>query len=111
MRVTRKRFKDASEPDAQGKYEYYYSGVIYRFVFPKRAFTVRRYDDTLEEASFLRAERLPQKKQIELSRIPYREKEFQQTVAYLRDTERVESISVLLARGYVELDLRRIARS
>jgi hypothetical protein len=109
MRVIRKRFKDAGEPDGEGRYEYYYSGIIYRFVFPGRALVARRYDDATGEASFLGAERLPKRTPMMFTEIPYRESQFRQAVAYLRDKERVESVSVLLSRGYVQIDFEKLA--
>jgi hypothetical protein len=109
MRVTRKRFKDASEPDSRGRYEYYYSGVIYRFVFPDCALVARRYDDAAEEASFLRVEQLPKRTPMTFNKIPYRAAQFRKAVTYLRNRERIKSISVLLPRGYVEIDLKKIA--
>jgi len=109
MRVTRKRFKDASEPDSKGRYEYCYTGVIYLFVFPGCALVARRYDDTAEEASFLRIEQLPKRTPMLFTKIPYREAPFRKAVEYLRSIKGIESISVLLPRGYVEIDFKKIA--
>jgi hypothetical protein len=109
MRVTRKRFKDASEPDSKGRYEFYYSGIIYRFAFPGCALIARRYDDTAEEAAFLRVEGLPTRTPMLFTRIPYRTSQFRQAVEYLRNRERIKAISVLLSRGYVDVDFKKLA--
>ena len=109
MQVTQERFEDAGERDADGYYDYYYSGVIYRFVFANRALVARRYDDTIGEASFLRSESLPDGTAAMFTEIPYRDPEFREAVAFLRTSESIEFVQVLLSRGYVQIDFNEIA--
>ena len=47
---------DASEPDAEGFYEYYYEYDIYRFTLGNLSLVVRSYSDTSAQASVLRLE-------------------------------------------------------
>ena len=109
MQVTQERFEDAGERDADGCCDYYYSGVIYRFRFPTRVLVARRYDDTIGEASFLRPESASGDTLAIFAEIPYREPEFCQAVAYLRNSEGVELVQVLLSGGYVQIDFRELA--
>jgi hypothetical protein len=109
MRVTQERFEDAGERDANGYYDYYYSGVIYRFVFPSRILVARRYDDTIGEASFLRSESVPDGTPAMFTEIPYRDREFREAVAHLRHSEGIEVVQVLLSRGYVQIDFTEFA--
>jgi hypothetical protein len=104
VHVTQERFEDAGKRDADGYYDYYYSGVIYRFVFPTRVLVARRYDDDFGEASFLRSESLPDGEKTLFTEIPYQDLEFREAVAFLRSSEEVEFIQVLLPRGYVQID-------
>jgi hypothetical protein len=109
MHVIEERFEDAGERDANGHYDYYYSGIIYRFVFPTLTLVARRYDDTAGEVSFLTSENSPRKKAAMFTEVPYRSPEFRKAVAFLRTRERVESIQVLLCEGYVPIDLNEIS--
>lgn len=47
---------DASEPDAQGAYDYYYEYDLYRFSDGENALIARSYTDTGDEAHFLSIE-------------------------------------------------------
>lgn len=47
---------DASEPDAEGFYEYYYEYDIYCFTLGGLSLVVRSYSDTSAQASVLRLE-------------------------------------------------------
>ena len=47
---------DASEPDAEGFYEYYYEYDIYRFRLGNLSLVVRSYSDTSAQANVLRLE-------------------------------------------------------
>ena len=53
MQVTKERFEDVRERDADGFYDYHYTGHIYRFAFATHVLVARRYDDTIAEASFI----------------------------------------------------------
>ncbi len=53
MQVIQEPFEDLGEPDGAGQYDFHYSGVIYRFIFPEHEFRVRLYDDMPGEAHFL----------------------------------------------------------
>ena len=56
MRMECTRHIDASEPDADGCYEYHYEYDIYRFSDGATCFVARSYTHTLDEAHFLRIE-------------------------------------------------------
>ena len=47
---------DASEPDADGFYDYYYEYDIYRYTLGAQCLVVRSYSDTSTQASVLRLE-------------------------------------------------------
>ena len=44
---------DASEPDEDGLYEYYYAYSIYRFMLKETTLVARSYDDEPNQAHFL----------------------------------------------------------
>lgn len=100
----KERFEDAGERDADGYYDFYYSGFIYRFEFLNRALIARRYDDTPTEASFLQSENLSACAHLLLTEIPYQYPDFQEAVAFLGTSEGVEVVNVLMANGYVSID-------
>ena len=108
MQVTKEPFEDAGERDAEGQYDYFYSGIIFRFVFGTRALVARRYDDTTGAASFLRSESLLDGTSAIFTEIPYRDPEFREAVAFLRTSESIEFVQVLLSRGYVQIDFTRM---
>lgn len=81
MQVIEQDFEDAGEQDANGLYNYYYSGVIYRFVFPKCEFHARRYDDTPGEAHFLAYATAPGGERCSFESIPYDRLEFAEATA------------------------------
>ena len=56
MHIECTRHIDASEPDADGLYAYYYEYDVYRFSEDTLAFVARSYTDDPEEAHFLRME-------------------------------------------------------
>ncbi|BDR11055.1 hypothetical protein CTR2_R43930 [Comamonas thiooxydans] len=56
MRVECSHHIDASEPDAEGFYEYYYEYDIYRFRLGNLSLVVRSYSDTSAQANVLRLE-------------------------------------------------------
>ena len=56
MDVTVTHHVDASEPDAQGAYEYYYEYDLYRFGDGGNALIARSYTGTGDEAHFLSIE-------------------------------------------------------
>jgi len=91
VEVIEESFEDASEPDA--KDDFYYSGVIYRFVFAERELLARRYDDTPGQAHFGLFEE-----------IPYDDPEFREAALYLRDTVGADTVRILLPGGYVTVD-------
>lgn len=109
MQIIQERFEDAGERDAHGYYDYCYSGVIYRFVFPTRMLVARSYDNDLSNASFLGPKSLQNGTTERFKEIPYRDPEFREAVAYLRQSEGVESVRVLLSHGYVEIDFSELA--
>ena len=109
MQVTQERFEDAGERGANGDYDYHYSGVIYRCVFPSRVLVARRHDDTIGEASFPRSESLTDGTAAMFTEIPYRDPEFREAVSFLRKSEGVEFVQVLLSRGYVRIDFTELA--
>jgi hypothetical protein len=104
VQVIEQTFEDAGEKDANGLYDYYYSGVIYRFVFPDREFCARRYDDTPGEAHFLSFATAPGGEGSLFEAIPYEEPEFVLAAAYLRDTVGADTVKILLPVGYVPVD-------
>lgn len=53
MHVECVRQVDASEPDADGTYEYHYEYDVYRFTQDGICFVARSYTDTADEAHFL----------------------------------------------------------
>jgi hypothetical protein len=108
MQVTQERFEDAGEHDANGFYEYYYSGTIYRFTFPTRTFVARRYDDETSKVSFLCIENPRGRKGKTFIEIPRHDPEFREAVAFLRTLEGIESIYLLLDE-YVQIDLAEFA--
>lgn len=57
MQVVTTHQIDASEPDAQGQYEYYYEFDSYRFSEGRDTLFARSYTDAPEEAYFLSIER------------------------------------------------------
>jgi len=109
MQVTQKRFEDAGECDANGYYDYYYSGVIYRFTFPNRILVARRYDDTFGKASFLHSESAKDNTSLIFTEIPYRDLDFREAVTYLRNNGGVEFVEVLLSQGYVQIDFTKFS--
>jgi hypothetical protein len=56
MRIECVRQVDASERNAEGKYEWYYEYDIYRFTEGDRTLVARSYTDTSSQAHFLRFE-------------------------------------------------------
>lgn len=56
MHVECVRETDASEPDADGMYEYHYEYDVYRFSEEGVCFVARSYTDMPDEAHFLGAE-------------------------------------------------------
>jgi hypothetical protein len=106
VQVIAEEFEDAGEQDAKGLYDYYYSGTIYRLVFPDREFRARRCDDTPGEAHFL-ASRTSSGQRLSFKAIPYDDPEFATAAAYLRDTVGVDTVRILLPNGYVPVDFAR----
>ena len=53
MKIERKHIIDASEPDEQGKYQYYYEYDLYYFRSEHLALVARSYIDTASRAAFL----------------------------------------------------------
>jgi hypothetical protein len=56
MQIECLRQIDASEPDAEGLYAYYYEYDVYRFIDDAICFVARSYTDQPDEAHFIRAE-------------------------------------------------------
>lgn len=56
MRVEQSRHIDASEPDSDGMYDWYYEYDIYRFVEGERVLIAQSYIDSSTEAHLLRFE-------------------------------------------------------
>lgn len=56
MHVERTREVEASDPDADGMYDYHYEYDLYRFIEGNTCFIARSYADTLDEAHFLSIE-------------------------------------------------------
>jgi hypothetical protein len=106
VQVIEEEFEDAGEQDAKGLYDYYYSGVIYRLVFPDREFRARRYHDTPGEAHFL-GSRTSSGERLLFEAIPYDDPEFAAAAAYLRDAVGADTIRILLPNGYVPVDFAR----
>jgi hypothetical protein len=111
VQVIEEAFEDASEPDAKGFFDYYYSGVIYRFIFSKQELKARVYDDTPGTASFLGYTTLPEGERGLFEAIPYDDPEFGLAAAYLRDTVGADRLQVLLPGGYVPVDFNRFPGS
>lgn len=108
MEIIEQAFEDAGEQDANGFYDYYYSGVVYRFVFPGREFKARRYDDEPGVASFLG---YATGRSRSFAEIPYDDPEFRLAAAYLRDTLGADRVNVLLPDGYVPVDFAQFPGS
>jgi hypothetical protein len=104
VKVIEQAFEDASEQDSNGWYDYYYSGVIYRLVFPGGEFRARRYDDVPGEAHFLAYGSTPGGERQLFEAIPYDNPEFRAAAAYLRDTVGADTVKILLPSGYVPVD-------
>jgi hypothetical protein len=109
VRVVEETFEDAGEQDANGLYDYYYSGVIYRLVFPDREFHARRYDDTPGEAHFLAYSEASEDQRLLFAAIPYDDPEFAAAAGYLRDSVGADTVKILLASGYVLVDFSQFA--
>ena len=105
MQVIEEEFEDAGEQDAQGVYDFYYSGTIYRFVFPARELRARCYSDTPGHADFLGFCRSEGQRGL-FESIPYDDLEFREAAMYLRDKV-ADSVRVLLPNGYAPVDFRR----
>ena len=56
MKIEQTHHVDASEPDARGRYEYYYAYDLFVFSEAGVAVVARSYSDTPGEAHFLRIE-------------------------------------------------------
>lgn len=56
MQIECSHHVDASEPDADGSYDYYYEYDFYRFAEEGRRLFARSYTDSAEEAHFLSME-------------------------------------------------------
>jgi hypothetical protein len=112
MEVTREHFVDASEPDENGYYDYYYAYHIYTFTFEQEAFVARQYDDTSDEASFGPWMRVKGKRKWRWQRleaVPYESPTFREAVRYLLEQENVQTVKWLSQQdGYVSLDLARL---
>lgn len=103
MQVIQQAFEDAGQQNADGLYDYYYAGIMYRFVFADREYYARRYQDTPGEAHFL-AYATPGGARCSFAAIPYDEPEFGTAAAYLRDTVGADRLEILLPSGYVPVD-------
>jgi hypothetical protein len=110
MEVIEEPFEDASEPDAKGMHDYYYSGVIYRFVFPEREIRARRNDDMPGEAHSLGYDTVPREIGL-FEAIPYDDPEFREAALYLRDTVGADKVDILLPGGYVPVDFTQFPGS
>ncbi len=111
MQVIAEPFEDAGEKDASGFHDYYYSGVVYRLVFPDRELHARRYDDTPGEAHFLAFTAARGGKRCLFETIPYNDPEFAVAAAYLRDTVGADSVRILLPTGYSSVEFTRFPAS
>ncbi len=56
MEIRKSHHIDSSEPDENGLYEYRYEYDLYEFSEPGLCYVVRSYNDTPQEAHFLRKE-------------------------------------------------------
>jgi hypothetical protein len=98
MKVTKNRFEDAAEPDENGEYDYFYSGVIYDYFDEVNGgYVVRCYDDTPLDAAFQSVYELigDARTYKRIAKIPYRDAFFCAVVRHLAESEGKESISVL----------------
>lgn len=112
MNVAKEQFEDVGEKDANGNFEFYYSGEIFRFRFPGREFHARRYDDTPGKASILGVFDIPSRQWSAFANVPYDDPQFCEVALYLRDTIGADSVKALLiSSGYVELEFGRISPS
>jgi hypothetical protein len=57
MQIEKTHHVDCSEPDEDGRYEWYYEYDLFRFVIDDVSFIARSYVDSPDEAHFLRVER------------------------------------------------------
>ncbi|MES2459007.1 MAG: hypothetical protein V4671_00380 [Armatimonadota bacterium] len=112
MEVVKERFEDAGEPDAQGFYEYYYSGYLYRFRFGREGFVARQYDDTPGEVGFLMYEIKTTRKwkAQQFNVVPYDNPAFRDAVKHLREHEKIHRILVLL-NDYVPVDMEQMEQA
>lgn len=109
MQVSKEPYDDSGERDEDGYFGQMVSGVVYRFVFRARVLVARRYDHRKEDALFFGVERFGSSEVVEFAEAPYGDAEFGEAVAYLRESEGVRCVEVRLARGWVEVDLARLA--
>ena len=112
MTVIEERFEDAGEPGPDGKYDYFYAGTNYRFIFESREFHVRRYDDSPGEAAVSGWATRPGGGPRCFRTIPYEDAEFSRAVVYLRDTLRGRRVTVFTSGGsggYEVLDYTRLS--
>jgi hypothetical protein len=107
VQVIEQTFEDAGEQDANGLWNYYYSGVIYRFIFPELEFQARRYDDEPGQASFLGFAANSGSECHLFEAIPYDDPAFAMAAAYLRNTLGANPVTVLLPNGYFPIDFTR----
>lgn len=101
MQVIEEPFEDAGEQDAKGYYDYYYSGVNYRFVFAGRELHARSYGPG--EAHVLAFTARLGGERCLFEAIPYDIPEFREAALYLRDNV-ADTVSVLLPNGYTPVD-------
>ena len=53
MQIEKEHFLDASEQNADGSYDYYYEGDVYRVTIGDQVYTCRSYTDEPERISFI----------------------------------------------------------
>jgi hypothetical protein len=111
VEVVQEPFEDAGEQTTNGYDDYYYSGVVYRFLFAERELRARRCDDTPGEAHFLCFVASPDGARCLFEAIPYDDAQFQEAAVYLRDRVGADKVRILLPGGYSPVDFRRFPSS
>jgi hypothetical protein len=107
MQVIEETFEDMSDEVAHGYYDYYYSGAIFRLIFPDREFRARRYNERPGEAHFLSFAATTDGSRRLFQEIPYDDTAFREAALFLRDTAGADTVSVLLPGGYTVVDFAR----
>jgi hypothetical protein len=105
MEIHSERFEDASEQDADGLYDYFYSGTLFTFRGAEHGYVARQYEDDTSKASFLSG--LIGESRTMLSSIPYDDELFREAVAHLVINAGASKICALVGSGYAPVDLSR----